>query len=150
MAEALELAGVERVLEVGTGSGYEAAVLAELCGVLYSVERIPVLAEGARRLLEQLGYHNVYVRVGDGSLGWPEAAPFLGIVVSAAAPRIPRPLVDQLAPGGRLVLPLGEEDTQTLVRLRRTADGLREDCLGDCRFVKLIGSYGWMGPEEGH
>ncbi len=149
MAEALELDGGERILEVGTGSGYEAAVLAELCGELYSVERIPALAERATELLESLGYRNVHVRVGDGSLGWSQAAPFLGVVVSAAAPRIPRPLVEQLATGGRLVLPLGEEESQTLVRLRKTGEGLREECLGECRFVKLIGTYGWMGREEG-
>ena len=149
MAEALELEEGARVLEVGTGSGYEAAVLAELCADLYSVERIPALAERARRLLESLGYRNVHIRVGDGSLGWPQAAPFVGIVVSAAAPRIPRPLVEQLAMGGRLVLPLGEEEGQTLVRLRKTAEGLREECMGECRFVKLIGTYGWMGREEG-
>jgi protein-L-isoaspartate(D-aspartate) O-methyltransferase len=149
MAEALELDGGERVLEVGTGSGYEAAVLSQVCGELYSVERIPALAQRAVELLATLGYHNVHVRVGDGSLGWPQAAPFLGIVVSAAAPRIPRPLVEQLAVGGRLVLPLGEEESQTLVRLQRTGEGLREECMGECRFVKLIGTYGWMGREEG-
>jgi protein-L-isoaspartate(D-aspartate) O-methyltransferase len=149
MAEALELDGGERVLEVGTGSGYEAAVLSQVCGELYSVERIPALAQRATELLASLGYHNVHVRVGDGSLGWPQVAPFLGVVVSAAARRIPRPLVEQLAVGGRLVLPLGEEDSQTLVRLRRTGGGLREECMGECRFVKLIGTYGSMGREEG-
>jgi protein-L-isoaspartate(D-aspartate) O-methyltransferase len=150
MAEALELSGEERVLEIGTGSGYEAAVVAELCRELYSVERVPRLAEKARRLLRSLGYENVRLRVGDGSVGWPEEAPFEGIVVSAGARRIPRPLVEQLQMGGRLVLPMGEENSQTLVRLRKTERGLREECLGECRFVKLIGTYGWEGPEQQH
>jgi protein-L-isoaspartate(D-aspartate) O-methyltransferase len=143
MVEALELTGDERVLEIGTGSGYEAAVLARVCGALYSVERIPGLAERARAVLERLGYDNVHLRVGDGAAGWPEAAPFSAIVMSAAARQIPRPLVEQLADGGRLVLPMGEEDAQVLVRLRKGPEGLRDDCLGECRFVKLIGAYGW-------
>lgn len=150
MAEALELSGAERVLEIGTGSGYEAAVLAELCAEVYSVERIPVLAARARRVLASLGYQNVHVRVADGSAGWPEMAPFEVIIMSAAARRIPRPLVEQLADAGRLVLPMGEEDAQTLVRIRKTAAGLREECLGECRFVKLIGIYGWEEPERGN
>jgi protein-L-isoaspartate(D-aspartate) O-methyltransferase len=128
MVEALELCGAERVLEIGTGSGYEAAVLAELCGELYSIERIPVLAERAAGLLGSLGYTNVTVRVGDGGGGWSDAAPFAAIVMSAAARQIPRPLVEQL---------------------RKGRDGLREGCLGECRFVKLIGTYGWEEPERG-
>jgi protein-L-isoaspartate(D-aspartate) O-methyltransferase len=149
MVEALELCGAERVLEIGTGSGYEAAVLAELCGELYSIERIPVLAERAAGLLGSLGYTNVTVRVGDGGGGWSDAAPFAAIVMSAAARQIPRPLVEQLADDGRLVLPMGDDDAQTLVRLRKGRDGLREECLGECRFVKLIGTYGWEEPERG-
>lgn len=150
MVEALELTGGERVLEIGTGSGYEAAVLAELCAELYSIERIPKLAEGAIALLASLGYRNVHVRVRDGAAGWPEAAPFPAVVMSAAARQIPRPLVDQLAEGARFVLPMGEEDTQTLVRLRKKEGALQEDCLGECRFVKLIGAYGWDEPERRH
>jgi protein-L-isoaspartate(D-aspartate) O-methyltransferase len=149
MAEALELTGGERVLEIGTGSGYEAAVLAALCAELYSIERIPTLAHKAIALLESLECRNVHVRIGDGSAGWPEHAPFVAIVMSAAARRIPRPLVEQLADDGRLVFPMGEEDAQTLVRLRKTSGGLREECLGECRFVKLIGTYGWEEPERG-
>jgi protein-L-isoaspartate(D-aspartate) O-methyltransferase len=150
MVEALELTGDERVLEIGTGSGYEAAVLAELCAEVYSIERLPRLAARAQRVLESLGYRGVHVRVGDGSCGWPEAAPFGAIVMSAGGPRIPRPLVEQLAEGGRLVLPMGDEDGQTLVRVRKVAGGLREECLGECRFVKLIGAYGWEEPSRGH
>jgi protein-L-isoaspartate(D-aspartate) O-methyltransferase len=147
MAEALALRGGERVLEIGTGSGYEAAVLGELCAEVFSVERIARLAERARVLLASIGCRNIHLRIGDGSGGWPEAAPFDAIVMSAAARQIPRPLLGQLAEDGRLVLPMGEEDAQALVRLRLTQDGIREDYLGDCRFVKLIGPYGWGEPD---
>ena len=150
MAEALELTGVERVLEIGTGSGYEAAILAEICAEVYSVERIVKLAEQAMALLDSLGYRNVHVRVCDGSSGWPEAAPFPAVVMSAAAREIPRPLVEQLAEDARFVLPMGDEDMQTLVRLRKRQGTLEEDCLGECRFVKLIGAYGWEEPERRH
>ena len=150
MAEALELKGVERVLEIGTGSGYEAAILAELCAEVYSVERIVKLAEQAMALLDSLGYRNVHVRVCDGSSGWPEAAPFPAVVMSAAAREIPRPLVEQLAEDARFVLPMGDENMQTLVRLRKRQGALEEDCLGECRFVKLIGAYGWEEPERRH
>jgi len=150
MAEALELTGVERVLEIGTGSGYEAAILAELSAEIYSVERIPRLAERAIAVLDSIGYRNVHVEVRDGSTGWPEAAPFEAVVMSAAAREIPRPLVEQLVNGGRFVLPMGDENTQMLVRLRKTGEGLQEECLGECRFVKLIGAYGWEEPERQH
>jgi len=144
MTEALELAPGERVLEVGTGSGYQAAVLAEMGAYVISLERIPVLAERARTVFESLGYaHRVRVQVADGTLGWPGEAPYDAILVTAGAPQIPRPLVDQLATGGRLVLPMGDDELQTLVRLRRRPEGLVEEYLGECRFVKLLGSYGW-------
>jgi protein-L-isoaspartate(D-aspartate) O-methyltransferase len=147
MTEALELRGGERVLEIGTGSGYQAAVLAELGARVVTIERLPALAERARAVLAALGYgERVMVEVGDGSLGFPAGAPYDAILVTAGAPQIPRPLVDQLTVGGRLVLPMGDDDVQTLVRIRRTAHGLEEDCLGDCRFVKLIGSFGWEEP----
>ena len=144
MTEALELRGGERVLEVGTGSGYQAAVLAELGARVVSLERIPVLAERAGAVLDSLGYaHRVRIEVADGTLGWAADAPYDGILVTAGAPQIPRPLVEQLAPGGRLVLPMGDDELQTLVRLRRGPEGLVEEYLGECRFVKLLGSYGW-------
>jgi len=143
MAQALELKGDESVLEIGTGCGYAAAILAELCATVYSIEMIEELAARARALLTSLGYHNIYSQVGDGTLGWEERAPYDGIIVSACGPQIPRPLVEQLKPDGRLVFPMGEEEFQTLVRIRRTNSGLREEYLGDCRFVKLKGSYGW-------
>ena len=143
MAEALQLKGNEKVLEVGTGSGYEAAVLAELCAQLISVERLEELAVQARERLTALGYGNVQILVGDGTLGCREYEPYDAIVVSAASPCIPRPLVEQLKTGGSLVLPIGEEDLQSLVRLHKTERKLNEDYLGECRFVKLIGTHGW-------
>ncbi len=143
MIEALGLKGEERVLEVGTGSGYEAAILAELCAQVFSVERLEELATRARGRLSSLGYGNVSTRVGDGTLGWAEHAPYEAVVISAAAPCIPRPLLEQLKPGGCLVLPMGEEDLQALVRIRKDKEGLKEDYFGECRFVKLLGTYGW-------
>ena len=143
MVEALELTGAERVLEVGTGSGYAAAVLSELCAEVFSVEAIGELALKARTLLSTLGYRNVSVLVGDGTLGWEEHSPYDGIVISAAAPCIPRPLVEQLKIPGYLVFPMGERELQTLVRIRKEAAGIREEYLGECHFVKLRGTYGW-------
>jgi protein-L-isoaspartate(D-aspartate) O-methyltransferase len=146
MTEALGPSPGAKVLEVGTGSGYQAAVLAELAVRVVSLERIPVLAERARRLLAMLGYDGVRVETADGTLGWPPDAPYDGILVAAGAPQIPRPLVEQLAAEGRLVLPMGEDDLQSLVRIRRDGSGLVEDYFGECRFVKLRGSYGWEEP----
>jgi protein-L-isoaspartate(D-aspartate) O-methyltransferase len=146
MTEALGPSPGAKVLEVGTGSGYQAAVLAELAVRVVSLERIPVLAERARRLLAMLGYDGVRVETADGTLGWPSDAPYDGILVAAGAPQIPRPLVEQLAAEGRLVLPMGEDDLQSLVRIRRDGSGLVEDYFGECRFVKLRGSYGWEEP----
>jgi len=148
MSETLELHGESpRVLEVGTGSGYQAAVLATMGARVFTIERIPQLAARARAVLAELGLdRRVRVIEGDGTLGWPAEAPYDGIVVTAGAPQIPRPLLEQLALGGCFVLPMGEEDVQTLVRLRRGPQGLTEEYLGDCRFVKLRGAYGWSEP----
>lgn len=143
MAETLKLTPGERVLEVGTGSGYLTAILAEQCDYVCSVELSPRLAARAQRTLHELGYRNVTVHVGDGTLGWPPEAPFDAIVVGAAAPCLPRPLLSQLRLGGRLVLPMGEEDLQTLVRIWKEPSGIREEYFGECRFVKLQGAYGW-------
>lgn len=143
MAEALELTGAERVLEVGTGSGYAAAVLSELCAEVFTVEAVEELALKARSVLTSLGYRNVSVLVGDGTLGWEEHAPYDGVMISAAAPCIPRPLLEQLKIPGRLVFPMGERELQSLVRIRKDQAGIREEYLGECHFVKLKGQYGW-------
>ena len=144
MSELLELAGTEHVLEIGTGSGYQAAVLAELAAEVFSIERIDGLAASARQRLAALGYGaRVHIRTGDGAHGWPEAAPFDAIIVTAAVQAVPRPLVEQLADVGALVLPLGDAELQGLARIRRQGGGLHVDYFGECRFVKLIGEYGW-------
>lgn len=143
MSEALELRGRERVLEIGTGSGYQTAVLAELAESVFSIERIAAFVPVARRRLESLGYYNVLIKVGDGTIGWSEHAPYDAILVTAAAPHVPRPLLEQLQVGGRLVAPIGGEETQSLLRIRRDEDGFHEEDLGECRFVKLIGRHGW-------
>ena len=140
MTQALGLEGEDRVLEIGTGSGYQAAVLAKLVAEVYSIEIVPTLGERARRLLEELGYGNVRVRVGDGYLGWPEAAPFDAIIVTAAPDHIPEPLVEQLAEGGALVLPVGD-DNQELVRLIKGEEGNVVESLLPVRFVPLTGPH---------
>ncbi len=143
MTEALELDGHERVLEIGTDSGYQTAVLAELSLNVFSIEKIRSLAVKARSLLDDLHYYNVAIHVGDGSLGWSEHAPFDAILVTAASPGLPQPLLEQLSVGGRLVIPLGEEQSQVLRRVRREPSGWAEEELAECRFVKLWGKYGW-------
>ena len=146
MTQALELVGGERVLEVGTGSGYQTAILAELATKVYSVERIRGLADRARAILEELGYYNVLIRVGDGTLGWREEGPFDAVLVTAAAPEVPAPLVEQLKAGGRLVIPVGGSTAQVLKCLVKEPDGLvRESELVGCVFVKLVGEQGWQG-----
>lgn len=143
MTEALELKGDERVLEIGTGSGYQAAILAELAEWVYSIERIRSLANKARKLLDELNCYNVEIRVSDGTQGWKEKAPYQAITVTAGAPEIPQPLLDQLIPGGRLVVPVGDAFSQTLVRVIRTKGGFKQEDMGGCHFVKLIGKHGW-------
>ncbi len=145
MTEALELSGPEKVLELGTGSGYQAAILAELAAQVFSIERISSLARAAEQVLASLGYTNVHVMLADGTLGWAAEAPFDAILVTAGSPQVPPPLVEQLAMGGRLVIPVGDRYTQTLTRVRRTPEGLKHEYLGGCRFVKLIGRHGWEG-----
>ena len=149
MTEALELSGGGRVLEVGTGSGYQAAVLSLLAGEIYTVESHSALALAARRRLARLGYANVHVHAGDGTLGLPEAAPFDGIVVAAAAPRVPPPLVEQLAEGGRLVIPVGPAEHQELLQVRKVSGQTTTRVLHYCRFVPLVGRYGWRSQLEG-
>jgi protein-L-isoaspartate(D-aspartate) O-methyltransferase len=143
MTETLELAGQERVLEVGTGSGYQAAILSRLARQVYSVERHAALAQQAEKILTELGYDNIAVRVSDGTLGWPEHSPYEAIIVTAAAPDVPRPLTDQLADGGRLVAPVGSQWSQVLVKVRRQGDLLIRERLTAVAFVPLVGKYGW-------
>lgn len=145
MAEALELRVTDRVLEIGTGSGYAAAVLSRMVKNVYSVERLDGLAQSARHRLKLLGYTNIVIHVGDGTLGWPEHAPYDAIVVTAGAPYIPQPLLEQLATGGRLVIPVGKSaDIQELVRVRRVSEqDYRREYLCGVRFVPLIGIEGW-------
>jgi protein-L-isoaspartate(D-aspartate) O-methyltransferase len=143
MTELLNLKGDEIVLEVGTGSGYQAAVLAHLAMTVHSVERHAELAEHARSILQRLGYENVYVHVGDGSQGLPEYAPYQGIIVTAAAPRVPKPLMDQLDEGGRLVLPVGSLGGQILERWIRHGDDYKSESITPVAFVPLRGEHGW-------
>ncbi|OGP53033.1 MAG: protein-L-isoaspartate O-methyltransferase [Deltaproteobacteria bacterium RBG_13_52_11] len=143
MTEALNLKGDEKVLEIGTGSGYQAAVLAELTQQVFSIERISTMASKARKILDELGYANVLIRVSDGTHGWREEAPFAGIIVTAGAPQIPPTLVEQLEVRGRLVIPVGDEYSQTLFKVVKKEKGYKEEDLGGVRFVKLIGDHGW-------
>ena len=143
MTEAMKLEGREKVLEVGTGSGYQAAILAEIVDHVVTLERMPELARKATETLRQLGYVNIEVVVGDGSEGYPPRAPYDGVMVTAGAPDIPPVLVDQLAEGGRLVIPVGNSFQQTLTRVTRRGDGRQIERLEGCVFVPLIGKYGW-------
>ena len=143
MTSLLELTGREKVLEIGTGSGYQTAVLAGLARRVCSIERLPRLAERARATLEALGLANVWVRVGNGALGWPDEAPFDRIIVTASGPAIPPPLVQQLADGGRMVLPVGNPDSQVLTVVDNVGGEIRQRTHGECKFVKLVGKYAW-------
>lgn len=143
MCEAAALTGTERVLEVGTGSAYGAAVLARLAALIYTVEYIEPLHEQARARLFAMGIGNVRLRCGDGSEGWAEEAPFDVIMVTAAMPGVARPLLEQLTPAGRLIAPIGEDDLQTLVRISRRGGIWHEEYFGECRFVKMAGRHGF-------
>src|SRR5262245_44204306 len=149
MAQALALRGDERVLEIGAGSGYAAAVLSLLSAEVYTIERWPALADAAEQRLHALGYANAHGFVGDGTAGLPEHAPFDGIVVAAAAPWAPRPLREQLADGGRLVIPVGGRDEQLMLRLTRYGDEIRTEQLSGVRFVPLIGAHAWEPRGDG-
>jgi len=143
ICEVSQLGGGERVLEVGTGSGYQAAVLSRLAREVYTVECIAHLHDRARVILNSAGCGNISIRCADGSDGWPEQAPFDVIIVTAATPGIPRPLLEQLTPQGRLIAPIGEEDEQTLVRIKREGGHWREEYFCECRFVKMTGKHGF-------
>ena len=144
MTEALHLKGKERILEIGTGSGYQTAILAEIAEQVYSIERLPNIAKTARKIIDRLHYTNIVITIGDGTLGWKEHCPYDGIIVTAAAPYAPKPLLEQLEIGGRLVIPIGDESTQDLtVYIRESQEKYEKESYGGCRFVKLIGEQGW-------
>jgi protein-L-isoaspartate(D-aspartate) O-methyltransferase len=143
MTELLALKGGERVLEIGTGSGYQAAVLAELCGKVFTVERVKTLAEKARATFDRLGYTSIAMKVFDGTYGWKEMAPFDAIIVTAAAPDIPAALVEQLTDSGRLVIPVGERYSQVLMKVQKSTTGVTTTSSIPCVFVPLIGNHGW-------
>lgn len=143
MTELLELTGTEKVLEIGTGSGYQAAILAELAREVYTIERIAPLTEMAKKKFEVLAYTNVHTRIGDGTMGWPEEAPFERIIITAGAPDIPESLIGQLSDGGIIVVPVGSLYSQQLLKARKSRDGLTTEYHTPCVFVPLIGQYGW-------
>ncbi len=143
MTQGLKLTKDDRVLEIGTGSGYQTAILAELAFRVYTIERIRDLFIKARKVLDQLGYHNIVARCSDGTIGWPSESPFEAIIVTAGAPEVPEKLVEQLTIGGRMVIPVGDRFSQTLLKIRKLEDGVHTTDLGGCRFVKLIGEHGW-------
>jgi len=143
MTQALQLTGEDRVLEIGTGSGYQAAILAEIAFRVYTIERIYSLYVNARQLFDQLRYHNILTRYSDGTSGWADESPFDAIIVTAGAPKIPDFLVNQLTPGGRLVIPVGNRYSQELIKIVKEEKGIHQTNLGGCRFVKLVGEQGW-------
>ena len=143
MTQALELREDDRVLEIGTGSGYQAAILAQIVYRVYTVERIRSLYIQARTLLDKLRYHNIVMRCGDGTAGWKDESPFDAIIVTAGAPDIPEKLLNQLAEGGRMVVPVGNQHSQDLIKVVKDKKGIHKSNLGGCRFVKLIGEQGW-------
>jgi len=147
MTQSLDLKGEERVLEVGTGSGYQTAILAELAKTIFTIERLQALIQRAQKILQELGYENIFFLTGDGTKGWPEKAPFDGIMVTAGAPEIPQTLTSQLADGGRLVIPVGPRYTQTLYKVTRKGSRFTEEEITGCVFVPLVGDFGWK--EEG-
>lgn len=143
MTQALQLQGTENVLEIGTGSGYQAAVLSRLCAKVYTVERINTLLAGARKIFDQLRYYNILSRLDDGTMGWREHAPYDAIIVTAGSPEIPEPLIDQLAEPGRMVIPVGDRDVQELHYLTKIDGEIEVQQLESVRFVSLIGEHGW-------
>jgi protein-L-isoaspartate(D-aspartate) O-methyltransferase len=141
--ELLEVTKDDRVLEIGAGSGYQTAVLSHVAGQIFAIERLPELARAAQTLLRELRIFNATIKCFDGTVGWSEFAPYRGILVAAASPDIPQPLIHQLAVGGHLVIPIGSEKQQRLIRVTRTATGTKTEDCGACQFVKLIGRHGW-------
>jgi protein-L-isoaspartate(D-aspartate) O-methyltransferase len=143
MTQALALHKDDRVLEIGTGSGYQAAILAEIVHRVYTIERLYSIFKKTRALFDQLNYHNIVARYSDGTAGWPDESPFDAIIVTAGSPRIPQPLIHQLAPGGRMIIPVGDSFSQELIKIVKDETGFHQTELGGCRFVKLVGEHGW-------
>jgi protein-L-isoaspartate(D-aspartate) O-methyltransferase len=143
MTQSLALKGHERVLEIGTGSGYQAAVLSQIVYKVYTIERNNALFLQTRKLFDKLKFHNIVTRYSDGTQGWKQEGPFDAIIVTAGGQQIPSPLIEQLSIGGRLVIPVGDNFSQELIRLEKTEDNIKTTNLGACRFVKLIGQHGW-------
>ncbi len=144
MTEALALSGTEKVLEIGTGSGYQTAVLATLADKVYTIERIRTLMVKARNLLAEMGFRNILFKAFDGTLGWQEFAPYDAIIVTAGAPKVPQPLLDQLQDGGRLIIPTGNRISQDLIKITKSKGRFLQEDLGGCRFVNLVGTHGWQ------
>jgi len=143
MTQALQLKGTEKVLEIGTGSGYQAAILSRLCERVYTIERIDSLLVRARKVFDKLHYHNIISRIDDGTTGWPSEAPFDGILVTAGGPKIPEPLIEQLADPGRLVIPVGDQYVQELRIIEKKGGEISDRVIEHVRFVNLIGTHGW-------
>ncbi len=143
MTQALQPDEEDRILEIGTGSGYQAAILAEIVFRVYTIEKIHPLFINCRKLFDKLHYHNIVTKYSDGTAGWIDESPFDGIIVTAGSPGIPKPLVSQLAVGGRMVIPVGDQYSQELIKLYKDEHGIHKTNLGGCRFVKLVGEYGW-------
>lgn len=148
MTELLELKGNEKVLEIGSGSGYQAAILAELSKEVYTVERIAVLAEKAKNKLNSMGYTNIHIRVSNGTLGWPEEAPFDRIILTAGTPKVPEPLINQLSDEGILIAPVGDRFSQQLLKIKKSKGKFSEQYHTPCVFVPLIGKYGWQEDKD--
>lgn len=147
MTQCLELKGDERVLEIGTGSGYQAAILSRIVYKVYTIERNNLLFRQTRKLFDKLKYHNIVTRYSDGTQGWKDQGPFDAIIVTAGGNKIPPPLIDQLAVGGRMVIPVGGQMVQDLIKIEKTENQIKTTNLGGCRFVKLIGQHGWASPD---
>ena len=143
MTQILELTGQEKVLEIGTGSGYQTAILSELSRYVYSVERFEKLADSAKKIIEKLNYTNISIKVGDGTKGWVDFSPFDCIIITASSPKIPGPLIDQLKDNGRMIIPIGESFSQELILIRKKGDEIITKSICGCVFVPLVGDYGW-------
>ncbi len=148
MTQALALGKNDRVLEIGTGSGYQAAILAEIVHRVYTIERIYNIFKKTRMLFDLLKYHNIVTRYSDGTAGWPDESPFDAIIVTAGSPYIPQPLLQQLAMGGRMIIPVGDHFSQELIKIVKDEKGFHQTDLGGCRFVKLVGEHGWKESNE--